>query len=328
MSGRQQLERLIRIDREIRENRYPNAKKLANALEVCERTIYQDRQFLQDRLGAPIYFHRKYKGWYYKDPNWVLPSVTITEGELLAFFLSMEVTRRYLGTTFEVPLRSAIEKITSVLKDEVKVHLEDLRSSYSIAALPVLTVDEKLLLDLHNAIKKCHRVKIHYYTASRDCWQTRVVEPYHLFNLCGDWYLIAFDHQRKEMRTFHAGRIKEWELQSEGFKRDTDFTVENYMSTAFQAERGNSLEEVVIKFDSHQARYIRERCWHATQEIEELEQGSLLLRFQSGALAEIKRWVMYYGSHAEVLTPENLRNDVFNEARLMVELYQKNDTAE
>mgnify|MGYP001627219939 CR=1 FL=1 len=322
MSGRQQLERILEIDRQIRALKYPNARRLARELEVSERTIYQDRQFMVDRLRAPLAYDRRRGGWYYTDPNWALPSVLVTEGELLAFFLSVEVARRYLGTAFEGPLCSAVEKITAGLKSQIQVSLEDLRACYIFAPPPVVSVKEELLLELHRAIQCCRQVKIRYYTASRGCWQVRVVEPYHLYNLRGDWYLIAFDHLRRDMRTFHAGRIEEWEVLNQEFKRDPGFSVGKWMAQAFVAERGEEPVEVVIKFDPYQARYIRERSWHPSQEIEELPDGGLILRFFTGGLDEVKRWVMGYGSHAEVLAPESLRQAIREEIQKMAQIYR------
>ena len=54
MSQRQQLERIMEIDRRIREGEYPNAEKLAESLEVSRRVIFNDRSFMIYRLGAPI----------------------------------------------------------------------------------------------------------------------------------------------------------------------------------------------------------------------------------------------------------------------------------
>lgn len=321
MSGRQQLERILEIDRQIRAGKYPNARSLAVELEVSERTVYQDRQFLLDRLRAPLAYDRRRGGWYYTDPTWALPAVLMTEGELLAFFLSVEVARRYLGTAFEAPLRAAVAKITAGLKEKVTVSLEELRTCYTFATSPVVAVKEELLLDLDRAIRERRRVKMHYYTASRDVQQTRVVEPYHLYNLRGDWYLIAFDHLRQAVRTFHAGRVAWWEVLPDHFERDSGFSVETWMAQAFQMERGEEPVEVVIRFDAYQARYIRERRWHATQEVEELPDGGLILRFRTGGLAEVKRWVMSYGPHAEVLAPESLRDEVATEAGAVVALY-------
>ena len=58
MSQRQQLERVMEIDRRIRSGEYPNAEKMAEVLEVSRRVIYNDRVFMIYRLGAPIEFNR------------------------------------------------------------------------------------------------------------------------------------------------------------------------------------------------------------------------------------------------------------------------------
>ena len=59
MSQRQQLERIMEIDRRIRQGEYPHADRMAELLEVSRRVIYNDRSFMIYRLGAPIEFDRK-----------------------------------------------------------------------------------------------------------------------------------------------------------------------------------------------------------------------------------------------------------------------------
>lgn len=84
MSQRQQLERIMEIDRRIRQWEYPNADRMAELLEVSRRVIYNDRSFMIYRLGAPIEFDRERGGWFYSDQTWILPGMMVTEGELMA----------------------------------------------------------------------------------------------------------------------------------------------------------------------------------------------------------------------------------------------------
>jgi predicted DNA-binding transcriptional regulator YafY len=185
-------------------------------------------------------------------------------------------------------------------------------------------------LDLHHAIGENRRVWMRYYTASRNEHSERTVSPYHLYNVHGDWYLIAFDDKRKSLRNFSVGRIEDWQVLAETFERDPKFSIHDWMSGAFQTERGGEVLEVVLRFDAQQARYIRERHWHDTQQIEELADtprtragtcGGLILRFRTGGLGEVKRWVMQYGGHVEVLEPEELRNELLQELQKMAKLY-------
>ena len=70
-------------------------------------------------------------------------------------------------------------------------------------------------------------------------------------------------------------------------------------------------------------RWIRERQWHPSQQIEKLPSGGLILRLRVGGVDEVKRWIMGYGIHAEVLEPESLRAQFKNEAEKMRKIYEK-----
>lgn len=318
MSNR--LERIIHIDQQIRSGAYPNAARLAARFEVSERTIYADRDFMINRLGAPIDFDAEAGGWYYTDATWVLPAIMVSEGELLAFFLGESIARHYLGTPFETALRSAVNKIARYLPDHVRIDLAEAARYYTISAGAKVDVAPELVIDLEHAMRQRRRVWMVYYTASRDERTERKVDPYHFYNARGDWYLVAFDHWRQDMRNFHLGRIREWRVLDEAYEIDPGFSAEEFLARGFLTEVGQEYD-VVIHFDAYQARWIRERCWHTTQRIEELPDGGLLLRFRSGGLDEIKRWVMSYGSHARVLEPPELRAAVAQEVGRMAEMY-------
>jgi predicted DNA-binding transcriptional regulator YafY len=324
MSQRQQLERMMEIDRRIRAGQYPNARTVADALEVGVRVIYQDKAFMTDRLGAPIRFDRRRGGWYYTDATWTLPSMFATEGEVFAFFLGIELARRYLGTAFEKPLKTAIDRLAVCLGERVRVDLEGMREAYNFAAPSVPDVDPQLLLALDRAVRERHKVRIDYFSAGRGERNERVISPHLLHNNRGDWYLIAQDSLRNEMRMFHLGRVEGWEVLAEQFERDAAFRPEEWLGKAFQSFRGGEEERIAIRFDAYQARWIRERRWHGSQEpLEELPGGGVILRFRTGGLDAVKRWVMQYGAHAEVLEPEVLRDDVGIEVQKLEELYPK-----
>ncbi|MBV9467679.1 MAG: WYL domain-containing protein [Abitibacteriaceae bacterium] len=323
MCGRGQLERIMSMDRKIRAGEYPNAHSIAEEFDLKPRVIYDDRAFMKNRLRAPIAYDRKRHGWYYTDTAWVLPSAFVTQGEMLAFFLSVEVARRYLGTALEAPLKSAVQKITQGLESRVEVDLDSLRQHYTFAAPPSLKVDERILAMLDGAIQTQRQVRMRYFTAARGEHTERTVDPHHLRNVGGDWYLLAFDDASRQMRTFHVGRIEEWQQLDTGFTFQPDFDVEAWRQTAFQAEATAEQTDVVVRFDAYQARYIRERHWHDSQQIEELPDGGLLLRLHTGGLGQVQRWVMQYGNHAEVLEPPELRAAVQNEVRGMRERYDQ-----
>ena len=322
MSQRQQLERIMEIDRRIRNGEYPNADHLAELLEVSRRVIFNDREFMINRLGAPIEFDRNHNGWVYMDKTWVLPGMIVTEGELLAFFLSVEISKRYLGTSLESPMRSAIEKISRGVKGPVSVDLETLREHYTFSGPTLILTNEKVLLDIHHAITNRQCIWMRYFTAGRGEFTERKVMPYHVHNFRGDWFLIGFDTLRNDIRIFLIGRISEWKVLPEKFTRDETFSAADWIGKAFQVFGGGEEVEVSIWFNPQKAHFVRERRWHPSQRIEEQEDGSLVLHMKTTGLVEVKNWVLTFGSGAEVLAPESLRQDCRSELADMLKLYE------
>ncbi len=318
------LERILYMDALIQDSRYPSVKTFMEHFEVSERTIIYDIQFLKDRLNAPIQYSRSHGGYFYADPSWRLSIFPVTEGDLLGFFLSVELTHRYLGTPFEKPLRDSIQRLTSILPDKVQISISELSSHFSVRAGATSKTPPETLVALQQAIQNRHPVDMAYFTARRGEETQRTVNPYHLFNMKGEWYLIAFDLLRQEIRQFALPRIRRWRiLAEEHFEIDPQFSSDDYFRKSFQSEHGDTIVEVILLFDPYQARYIRERPYHESQTIEEQPDGSIVMRFSTGAIGEVQLWIMGYGSHVFVLAPENLEQAIISEFRASLEGYEK-----
>ena len=318
------LERIYWIDQQIRANRYPNAHTVQAHFELrSTRIAYEDRKFLINRFGAPIKHDRTRNGWYYTDPTYFLPAIMLTSEEITAFFLGEELFRRYLGTPFETPLRLALNKIKQYLPEHVSYDAQKETAAFTFTSGGRAMVAPELLFELNDTIHSKRSIEIEYYSASSGQTNRRTVDPYHLNNIQGDWYLIAYCHTRREPRDFLASRIKAHKLLPSTFQVAPDFSLKAYLETGFLAERATEPENIVIKFDEYQARWIRERQWHSSQQIEELPSGELILRLRVGGLGEVKRWIMGYGSHAEVLEPESLRREIKEDVKKMKKNYSE-----
>lgn len=316
------LERMLAFDAQIRSGAHPSVLSLMQRFEVSERTVRLDLAFLRERFGAPLHYDRARGGYRYTEPGWKLPNLLMSEGELMAFFLSVELAQRYLGTAFEETLRKAVGRLAAEMPSELWVDLQQLAEHYTFQAGATAGADPALLTALARCVIERWPVEMLYFTASTGERRRRVIDPYHLFNVQGDWQIIAYDHWRQAVRQFAVSRVEEWQvLRSERFERDPGFSPSTYLSTGFLAERGDTTEAIEIWFDAYQAAYIRGRQWHPTQTVEEHADGSLTLRFTSGAMAEIRRWAMSLGRHAVINRPPSLVADLLAECRATLRAY-------
>ncbi|HHY92115.1 MAG TPA: WYL domain-containing transcriptional regulator [Firmicutes bacterium] len=321
---RHSLFRLHRIDQLIRQLRYPNVPELSRDLEVSTRTIERDLEFLRDRLGAPLKYDFKRRGYYYTDDGFVMPRLKLTEGEVVALYLGQKLLSQYKGTPYEPAIVQAFAKIQTFLPDSVEVDLDEVDGFLSFAVEPLRGEEEVLAArfqEVVRAIQERESLDITYYTASRNAESQRRVDPYHLRCHHGAWYLIAYCHTRKEVRIFALDRVQSLCHTGQHFSPPAGFSLEEYLGHSLGIERGGEPCQVVIRFDAVQARWIRERQWHSSQELAFLPDGSLLFKVTVTGLSEVKRWVLGFGAHAEVLAPEALRQAVAREATQLAQLY-------
>ncbi len=325
--GKQSFARIVFIHGLIKSKRYPNVPRMAKRLEVSPRTVQRDLEYLRDYLEAPLNFSRFKNGFYY-EKEFDLPPVKLTEGEAVAVMLSQHLLSLYKGAPFGETMQSALEKITAMLPETVTLDPSDFLQQVSFD-VPAPRGEEQHLCAVYHflseAISAQNCVEITYFTATRNVTSTRCIDPYHLRYHQGVWYLIAFCHFRNEVRVFALDRIRSYKETGAAFEIPEGFSLEDFLKHSMGIEIGTVPIEVAVRFDAYQARFIRDQIWHSSQEIEDLSDGSIILKLTVSGLGELKRWIMFYGQHAEVLHPESLREEIAQDAVALVGIYDKKE---
>ncbi|HWC77621.1 MAG TPA: WYL domain-containing protein [Blastocatellia bacterium] len=297
---------------------------LARIVERHPRTIQRDIEALRDQFDAPLAYDRERRGYYFTDSSWSFPDVKITEGELIAFFAAERILRR-LGATTEACLsREALKKLAALLPDEVVIDVSALADAISFAPDPVLEASPEILRSLASAAVHRRRLHIRYHSQYRSKETERDVDVLLLHNQLGEWYAVCFDHLRLEVRDFHAGRIRGLRQTGKSFDPPVDWDADSYLKRGFGMFRGGAAVTVEVEFDSYQARYARERKFHATEKRKEMRDGRLRVTFETteAALEQVARWVMGYGEHVEALRPESLRKMISERLTRAAALYR------
>jgi predicted DNA-binding transcriptional regulator YafY len=318
-------ERLSKLCAEIQRGHYPTKAQLAHVVERSPRTVQNDLRALVNDFDAPLAFDPVKNGWYFTDPAWRLPSIALTQGELIGFFAAERMLRR-LSATSEVQLaRDALRRLAALLPEEVVVDLGALEDAISFAPEPVLDVSPAVLRQLATAARHRQTLHIHYYSQYRAEHTERDVDVLILHNALGEWYAICYDHYRRAVRDFHAGRILRLSETNRTFTPPADWAPQAYLRRGFGMFRGGQDVVVEVEFDPQQARYARERTFHLTQQRQELSDGGLRLTFETteAALEQVARWLMQYGSQARALRPPALRDLLREQLRRAAALYDQ-----
>ncbi len=305
LHSRPPLERMLRIHQALQAGGFPNASKLAREIEVSTKTIHRDLEFMRDRLNLPLEFDAGRKGYYYAGEVSSFPTMQITEGEIFALVVAEKALQQYRGTSFEKPLLSAIRKMEQALPDTISLNFADIGQaiSFRTRAEPVLNLE--IFDALANAVAQRRQLELQYRKPGLSA-EARIVDPYHLANINGEWFLFAFDHARKDIRTFAPARIQSAKPTGKTFERSQKFSLEKRLRDSFGVHSGEGKFEVAIKFAPRAADYIREKKWHPSQSLREFKNGSVELKMTLSSLGEVQRWVLSWGGDARVLQPPEL----------------------
>jgi predicted DNA-binding transcriptional regulator YafY len=315
---RSALVRLARIDAQIRAGDRPNANTLAKLLEVNPRTIQRDLDCLRDQLSAPIEYDKSSHGYVYTDTTYRLPMPQVSEGECLALFLAERLFQQYRHADLAADLERLFQKIAALLPDGVSLHLEELARAYSLRVNATDPGDLDRFRLLLRAVRDGQQLELNYWSASRDETRRRIVDPYHLAAIDGDWYMIGYCHLREDVRMFAPARIRDLRETGERFDRPDDFRADDYLDAGFRKMRGAGPPQTIrLRFTAVAARFVREKTWHPTQKLEDQADGGAILTFRVNHLAEVRRWVMSFGAECAVLEPEELQSDILNEITRM-----------
>ncbi len=306
---------MLHIHQALQSGKHPTAATLASELEVSTKSVHRDLEFMRDRLGLPLEWDQGRFGYRYTEEVSAFPTMQITEGELLALVVAEKALQQYRGTSFEKPLLSAIRKMEQSLPETVSLSLTDIEQtiSFRTSAEPILNLETFDALAKATAARQ--QLELAYRKPGQNQPERRVVDPLHLANINGEWFLFAFDHLRKDIRTFVPSRIQSIKPTGKIFERPQKFSLEKRLRDSFGVHSGQGQFEVILRFSPAVADYIREKKWHDSQQLRELPRGRVELRLKLSSLAEVERWVLNWGGNATVVRPKELVESVRRAAR-------------
>jgi proteasome accessory factor B len=309
------LERMLRIHQAVQSGNYPNVNDLALELEVSTKSIHRDLEFMRDRLELPLEFDRNRRGYFYTEQVNAFPTVQITEGELFALLVAEKALQQYRGTSFERPLLSAIRKMQESLPETISLDLADVERTISFRTRAEPIINLNTFDALAKATAGRRQLQLLYRKAGQRQVEPRIVDPYHLANINGEWFLFAYDHLRKDIRTFVPARIQALRPTGKTFVRAHKFSLEQRLRDSFGVQSGKGEYDVVLRFAPSVADYIREKKWHDSQQLRELKGGALELKMKLSSLSEVERWVLGWGGNVLVVQPAELAAAVRKAAR-------------
>ena len=181
--------------------------ELAERLEVTVRTLRRDVQRLRD-LDYPVHSVPGVAGGYRLGRGRALPPLQLDDDEAIAVVVSLRSAASHSVAGLSEASVSALAKLDQVLPARLRERTAALQHALVALTGPGPVVDAGRLAELAAACRGHQRLRICYVNRSGSD-SVRTVEPHRLVSTGYRWYLMAFDVERANWRTFRVDRITE-----------------------------------------------------------------------------------------------------------------------
>jgi predicted DNA-binding transcriptional regulator YafY len=181
-------------------------RELADRLEVGPRTIRRDVEKLRS-LGYPVEAAPGVAGGYRLGAGGELPPLLLDDAEAVAVAVGLRTAAGGSIAGIEETSIRALAKLEQVLPARLRRRVSALGDATSSFAVDGPRIDAELLATLAGACRDNHRVRFHYVTKDERAAERRT-EPAAVVHSGYRWYLLAFDLQRDDWRTFRVDRIR------------------------------------------------------------------------------------------------------------------------
>ncbi len=319
MSRKIIFERYAWFDAAIRKGKHPNASALAREFELSVKTAQRDIEFMRSRLKCPLVYDMSRKGYCYADGSFSLPLTYLSADEFTALLFAKKVLHDLGGGQAGDGIAAILRKITAILRQRVPD--ETVENAVSVKLIGNTPAPQSCFAAALEGCLKKRSLSFMYYSPAADEETARTVDPYHLVNYMGTWHLIAWCHDREDLRDFVLARMKEARVLEESFRIPGSFDIQKHLQSAFGIFKGAQKSDVTLRFSPWKSRWIKGQRWHKDQKEKQLKDGSLELTFPVSSYAEILMEVLSHGSDVEVVKPKALRSLVKDEVRRIARLY-------
>ncbi|MEO3872749.1 YafY family protein [Nonomuraea sp. B12E4] len=308
-------ERVLRLLALLQRRPSWTAGELAAELRVTDRSVRRDVERLR-ALGYPVHATAGVGGGYQLGAGTRLPPLLLDDEEAIATAVSLRLASG--GTVAgagEAALR-ALAKLDQVMPPRLRAEVRAVHGATETLLGPGVEIDAEVLVTLARACRDAVRVRFRYAGRDNDEHE-RTVEPVRMVATNRRWYLMAWDVDRDDWRTFRLDRMREVAATTWRFRAREHPDPVAYVQRSVTESPYRYLARVRVHARPEQ---VRELVPPQVGRIEDDRDGWCVLVAGGQSLEWLAAHVAMLGFEAEVLEPPELRAAAAGFARRLTAL--------
>jgi predicted DNA-binding transcriptional regulator YafY len=294
--------RLLRLLSLLQSPRRWSGADLAERLEVDVRTVRRDIDKLRT-LGYPVHAASGVAG-YRLGAGTNLPPLLLEDDEAVAVAIGLRTAAGGTVTGIEETSLRALAKLEQVLPSRLRHRVNVLHSVTVTVPTAGRTVDPQTLTTIAAACREHHQLRFDYQT-HEGATATRRAEPHRLVHTGRRWYLVGWDVDRADWRTYRVDRMRPRVPTGPRFtpRQPPDTDLAGYLSRGVSTAPYRYRARITLHVPVEVA---AERIPATIGVLEAADPQTCLLYAGSNSLDEIALYVGLYGFRFEVHEPPEL----------------------
>ena len=216
-------ERLFQIVQLLRSRNVTTAARLAEELEVSERTIYRD---ILDLVSSGVPIEGEAGVGYIMRGGFDLPPLMFTRDEIEALVLGARVVESWTDPAMARSAREALGKIEAVLPERLRADVA--RTALFAPRFGAHPQTQANLTALRTGIHERRKVRFDYTRGDGD-QSSRTIQPLGLFFWGVKWVAVGWCEHRDAFRNFRLDRIERLDVLDEHFEDVAGRTLDDYL---------------------------------------------------------------------------------------------------
>jgi predicted DNA-binding transcriptional regulator YafY len=201
--------RMLQLLSLLQNHRFWAGGELADRLSVSERTLRRDIDRLRE-LGYPVDASRGVAGGYQLRSGAAMPPLLLDDEEAVAIAVGLRTAASGAVDGIEETSVRALAKVVQVMPPRLRRRVDALQTYTHVSpgSSRGPRVDPVALTVLAQACRDDERLRFSYSSRDGEVSE-RLVEPHRLVSLGRRWYLVCWDVERGDWRTFRVDRLRE-----------------------------------------------------------------------------------------------------------------------
>ena len=292
--------RLLRLLTLLQSRAVWTSEELAEELAITTRSVRRDVERLRD-LGYPVRASRGVGGGYQLGAGRALPPLLLDEREAVAVAVALRLAAGgAVAGIGEAAVRTMV-KLDQVLPATARAQVAAVHDATTTLDASAPTVDPDDLLTVSRAVRDDVQLRFDYSAATGATSQRRA-EPYHLVVSGSRWYLVAFDLDRDDWRSFRLDRMSAVLASTFTFRPRVAPDPATYIQQA-TTQRWAVAARLRVPL---RAEDLRPRVSRWAQVVD-LGGGVSELRVSADSFDDLAAWLMRFDESFEVIEPEDLK---------------------